>query len=146
MPCWRPGGGGPGGVVQDGSGLPPGTEPVRPHVRLRSALGGGDGIGASSGVSGVLDVLVGRAVRVAGWEQAIDLALDRPDLVVVTGEGDRFADSGWRVRSAKGVVTAAAVEEARHRAEEASVQADAAAERLRVARRMAEETRARRQQ
>jgi chromosome segregation protein len=134
-------GGGPGGVVQDGSGLPPGTEPVRPHVRLRSALGGGDGIGASSGVSGVLDVLVGRAVRVAGWEQAIDLALDRPDLVVVTGEGDRFADSGWRVRSAKGVVTAAAVEEARHRAEEASVQADAAAERLRAARRMAEETR-----
>ena len=49
----------------------------------------------------MLDALVGRAVRVAGWEQAVDLALDRPDLVVVTGQGDRFADSGWRVRSAR---------------------------------------------
>ena len=45
---------------------------------------------------------------------------DRPDLVVVTGDGDRFADSGWRVRSARGVVTAAAVEEAHRRAEAAA--------------------------
>lgn len=95
----------------------------------------------AAGIGGVLDALVGRAVRVAGWEQAVDLALDRPELVVVTGEGDRFADSGWRVRSAKGVVTAAAVEEARQRAEEASAQADAASERLAAERRGAELTR-----
>jgi chromosome segregation ATPase len=89
----------------------------------------------------VLDALLGRAVRVAGWEQAVDLALDRPDLVVVTGEGDRFADSGWRVRSAKGVVTAAAVEEASRRAEEAAARADSAGERLAEARRTVEEMR-----
>jgi len=120
--------------------LPPGAEAVRPHVRVR---GGGVGSGGvtAAGIGGVLDALVGRAVRVAGWEQAVDLALDRPELVVVTGEGDRFADSGWRVRSAKGVVTAAAVEEARQRAEEASAQADAASERLAVERRGAELTR-----
>ena len=42
----------------------------------------------------MLDALLGRAVRVDGWEQALDLALDRPDLVVVTADGDRFADVG----------------------------------------------------
>jgi len=120
--------------------LPRGAEAVRPHVRVRAGDAGLGG-GAGTGVSGVLDALVGRAVRVAGWEQAVDLALDRPELVVVTGEGDRFADSGWRVRSAKGVVTAAAVEEARRRAEEASVQADAASERLVVEREGVEQTR-----
>jgi chromosome segregation protein len=105
--------------------LPDGAEGLRPHVRLR----GGGGL-----VEGVLDSLIGRAVRVAGWEEAIDLALDRPDLVVVTGQGDRFATSGWRVRSNRGVVTAAAVEEAEQRASGAASQADQAAERLGSAR------------
>ncbi|HVX23618.1 MAG TPA: AAA family ATPase [Acidimicrobiales bacterium] len=145
-------------------GLPPGAEPVRPHVRLRGGAGGaagggsggsggdgdgggGGGVGGSGpggarpGVGGVLDVLVGRAVRVADWEQAVDLALDRPDLVVVTVRGDRFADSGWRVRSTKGVVTAAAVEEAQRGAEEAAAQADRAATRLADARQALEQAR-----
>ena len=74
----------------------------------------------------MLDTLVGRAVRVDGWEEAIDLSLARDDLVVVTPEGDRFAATGWRVRSASGVVTAAAVEEARRRAEEAAAAAELA--------------------
>jgi chromosome segregation protein len=121
-----------GAPTPTAAGLPPGAEAVRPHVRVRQG---------GAGVAGVLDALLGRAVRVAGWEQAVDLALDRPELVVVTGEGDRFADSGWRVRSAKGVVTAAAVEEANRRAEVAAAAADDAGRRLAEARRVAEGTR-----
>jgi chromosome segregation protein len=101
------------------TGLPPGTsaQSVRSHVRARQG-----GAVAES----VLDTLVGRAVRVDGWEEAIDLSLARDDLVVVTPEGDRFAATGWRVRSGAGVVTKAAVEEARRRAEEAAAAAELA--------------------
>jgi chromosome segregation protein len=102
-----------------------GAEPVRSHVRARP----GEAV-----AEGVLGALLGRAVRVAGWEEAIDLSLDREDLVVVTPEGDRFASTGWRVRSSSGVVTAAAVEEAQRVAEEAASEADAARARLAVAR------------
>ncbi len=107
--------------------LPPGSsaEAVRRHVRVRRG-----GAVAES----VLDTLVGRAVRVDGWEEAIDLSLARDDLIVVTPEGDRFAATGWRVRSGTGVVTAAAVEEARRRAEEAAVAAELARARLTEAR------------
>jgi len=99
--------------------LPPGSsaEPVRGHVRVRHG---------GSVAESVLDTLVGRAVRVNGWEEAIDLSLARDDLVVVTPEGDRFAATGWRVRSATSVVTAAAVEEARRRAEDAAGAAELA--------------------
>ena len=107
--------------------LPPGSsaEPVRGHVRARHG-----GAVAES----VLDTLVGRAVRVDGWEEAIDLSLARDDLVVVTPEGDRFAATGWRVRSGSGVVTAAAVEEARRKAEEAAAAAELARAHLTEAR------------
>ena len=99
--------------------LPPGSsaEPVRRHVRVRHG---------GSVAESVLDTLVGRAVRVDGWEEAIDLSLARDDLVVVTPEGDRFAATGWRVRSATSVVTAASVEEARRRAEDAAATAELA--------------------
>ena len=101
------------------SELPPGSsaEPVRRHVRVRHG---------GSVAESVLDTLVGRAVRVDGWEEAIDLSLARDDLVVVTPEGDRFAATGWRVRSATSVVTAASVEEARRRAEDAAAGAELA--------------------
>ncbi len=104
------------GGLQSEEGLPDGAEPLRRHIRARG--------GSAVQVADVSDSLVGRAVRVRGWEEAIDLSLDRPDLVVVTTEGDRFAASGWRVRSSKGVVTAAAVEEAERRAVEAAEAAD----------------------
>src|SRR5579875_540157 len=52
--------------------VPDGAQAIRPHVRLRRAV--------SADVEDVLDVLVGGAVRVEGWEAALDLALDRPDL------------------------------------------------------------------
>jgi chromosome segregation protein len=101
------------------SELPPGSsaEPVRRHVRARHG---------GSVAESVLDTLVGRAVRVDGWEEAIDLSLARDDLVVVTPEGDRFAATGWRVRSTTSVVTAASVEEARRRAETAAAAAELA--------------------
>ena len=99
--------------------LPPGTsaEPVRRHVRARHG-----GAAAES----VLDALVGRALRVDGWEEAIDLSLAHDDLVVVTPDGDRFAATGWRVRSGAAVVTAAAVEEAGRRAAEAAAASELA--------------------
>jgi chromosome segregation protein len=107
--------------------LPAGSsaQPVRSHVRARH----GEAIAES-----VLDALVGRAVRVDGWEEAIDLSLARDDLVVVTPEGDRFAATGWRVRSATSVVTAVAVEEAQGRAAEAAAAADVARAQLSDAR------------
>ncbi len=92
-------------------------------VQSRSAATSGRASGGAVAES-VLDTLIGRAVRVDGWEEAIDLSLGRDDLIVVTIEGDRFAASGWRVRSGSGVVTAAAVEEARSRAEAAAAAAE----------------------
>ena len=88
-----------------------GAQPVRRHVRARH----GEAVAES-----VLDALIGHAVRVDGWEEAIDLSLERDDLIVVTPEGDRFAATGWRVRSSTSVVTAAAVEEAQRRSTEAA--------------------------
>jgi chromosome segregation protein len=113
----------PPGAPGSPSAVPGGSsaEPVRSHVRARR----GGGVAES-----VLNALVGRAVRVDGWEEAIDLSLAREDLVVVTPEGDRFAATGWRVRSATNVVTGAAVDEARRRAEEAAGAADTARVRL----------------
>jgi chromosome segregation protein len=105
-------------TLSDGD-LSPGSsaEPVRRHVRARHG-----GVEAEA----VLDALVGRAVRVDGWEEAIDLSLAHDELVVVTPAGDRFATTGWRVRSGTAVVTAAAVEEAGQRAQEAAAASELA--------------------
>ena len=110
-------------------------EPVRAHVRGRR---GRD----VAGLDRLLDTLLANAVcPLGGWSGAIDLALDRPDLVVVTREGDRFSASGWRVRAGGGVVTAAVVDEARGRAERARGEAERAAEERRLARVAVEEAR-----
>jgi chromosome segregation protein len=114
--------------------VPAGAEPLRPHVRTRR--------GAPGPLDSVLDAVLGSAVAVEGWEHAIDLALDRPDLVVVTTEGDRFARTGWRARSSSHLVTVTAVEESESRAALAAAEADAAAEGLERARAVLEETRA----
>ena len=113
--------GGAGGVA-----APAGTESIRSHVRPRR---GGAGL---PGLEAALDTLLhGSFCAVGGWSDAIDLALSRPDLVVVTREGDRFSSTGWRVRSGGGVVTAAVVDEARGRADIAAVAAaEAASERV----------------
>ncbi len=116
---------------------PPFTDAVRHHVRPRSGRPGVHGLDA------VLDTLLaGSVCPRGGWTDAIDLALSRPDLVVVTREGDRFSSTGWRVRASGGVVTAAVVDEARARAEVARGEAAKAAGERRAARVTVEETRA----
>ncbi len=114
--------------------LPAGAEALRPHVRSR--------LGANGPLDAVLDAVLAPVVAVEGWEPAIDVALDRPDLVVVTAEGDRFARSGWRTRSSSRLVTVAAVEEAEGRAVLAAAEAEAVATRLAEARAAHEAARA----
>ncbi len=90
----------------------------------------------------VLDTLLSQSCCVRrGWSEAIDLALARPDLVVVTRDGDRFSSSGWRVRATGGVVTAAVVDEARSRVEMAALATSHAAEERAAARSALETTR-----
>jgi chromosome segregation protein len=127
------GGSNPAGAVGSAAAVP--GEPVRAHVRVRR---GRD----VPGLDRLLDTLLSHAVcPLGGWTGAIDLALDRPDLVVVTREGDRFSASGWRVRAGGGVVTAAVVDEARERAERAQGEAERAVEERRLARVAVEGTR-----
>lgn len=116
--------------------VPPGTESIRVHVRPRPGAGGGPELAA------LLDRLLAATCCAGnGWSEAIDLALARPDLVVVTREGDRFSSAGWRVRAGAGVVTAGVVEEARARAEQAGVTAEEVAAERSAARASAEATR-----
>ena len=88
-----------------GTPQPSGGEAVRPHVRSRL-----------DGVPALLDAVLGTAVRVDAWSDAVDLALSAPWAVVVTAGGDRFGPSGWRIGGAGGGATAAALEEAQERA------------------------------
>ena len=89
-----------------GSSVAPPTHgvPVRPHVRSRQA-----------GVAELLDSIIGSAVRVSTWADAIDVAIANPQAVVVTVDGDRFGPTGWRVGVAGGGATASALEEAQER-------------------------------
>jgi chromosome segregation protein len=80
---------------------PPAGTPVRPHVRGRNA-----------GVEGLLDIILGGAVRADDFSHAVDIALAHPTHVVVTADGDRFGPSGWRVGASGGGATAAALDEA----------------------------------
>ncbi|MHB1906643.1 MAG: chromosome segregation SMC family protein, partial [Acidimicrobiales bacterium] len=83
---------------------PAGCRALRERVRAR--------VGAPAHVERVLDALFARAVVAPGWEAGVEVAIEHPDLVVVTDEGDRFAASGWRVASGRAVVTRQTVEEA----------------------------------
>ena len=106
-----------------GGSLPAGAAPLRSHVR-----------GRLPGVDSLLDDLLGRAVVVdAGWERALDIAIEAPDLVVVTSAGDRFSGGLWRTGASGPGATGAALEEARERAAVASAAASAAAAALRDA-------------
>ncbi len=132
----------PGGAVialpDPGSpvGLPflpdlPGVEAVRSHVRSRLP-----------GLDSLLDLLLGSAVCVPGsWEEALDLALDRPDLVVVTRGGDRFAITAWRTGAGTTGATGAALEEAVAASQAAASVAEAAGTARAEARRLLQEAR-----
>ncbi|MDQ6783768.1 MAG: chromosome segregation protein SMC [Actinomycetota bacterium] len=112
--------------------------PLRGRVRARLP-----------GVTGLLDAILVRSVVVDGaWEEAIDLAVARPDLVVVTPEGDRFTQGLWRVGTSATGATGAALAEATAAAQAAASDAADGREQLRsaksavdAARREANETR-----
>jgi chromosome segregation protein len=118
------------GITPNHGRLPDVGEAVLPHVRS-----------GRPGMSGLLDALVGAAVRVDGLDQAIEAALTHPGAVIVTPAGDRFAPNGWRVGAAAGGATAAALTDARQRAEEAETKLAAAEVALRQARDAQEATR-----
>jgi len=66
-----------------------GVELLRRHVRPRVPP-----------VAGVLDRLLRDAVGVRGdWARAVEVALQRPDITVVSTDGDRFSSAGWVVRA-----------------------------------------------
>ena len=99
-----------GAVLALGGSVPapaavPGGDAVRPHVRSGVA-----------GVPALLDAVLGGAVRVNGWADAVDMAIAHPASVVVTAAGDRFGPQGWRLGAAGGGATAAALDEAQQRA------------------------------
>ena len=90
------------------AGPPPalGAEPMRAHVRS-----------AVAAVSTLLDDLLAGAVVVSGgWQQAVDVALAAPQLVVVTLDGDRFSSRGWSTGAGTNGATGAALKEATDRA------------------------------
>ncbi len=86
--------------------LPRGAEALRTHVHS-----------AVPEVLSLLDRLLdGTAVVQGGWELALQMALDRPDLTLLTVEGDRFSSDGWTVGLAARGLTPAVVEQAREAA------------------------------
>lgn len=91
------------------------AQAVRPHVRSRDPR-----------LESMLDLLLSQAVLVSGgWSEALDVAVDNPDLVVVTSAGDAFGPYGWRVGLTGSGATGAALEEAAQLAARAAVEADA---------------------
>ncbi len=118
------------GVTPTHERLPTVGDPVLPHVRS-----------GRPGMSGLLDALVGAAVRVDGIDEAVEAAMSHPDAIIVTPAGDRFAPTGWRVGAAAGGATAAALADARERALVAEAALAAAEVALRDARGAHEATR-----
>ncbi len=92
-----------GAELEWSSELPPGCARLREHVR-----------GTHGEVDALLDAVMARSVVVTGgWQPALDLALERPDLTVVTAEGDRFSGGLWRAGASGSGATGAALDEAR---------------------------------
>ena len=104
-------------------------EPVRAHVRAHAHARAN-----RAEVDALLDSLLGGAVRVSRWSDAVEAALAHPTATVVTDDGDRFGRSGWRLGSAGGGATAAALEEAVEQASRAAVEQERADAALRAAR------------
>jgi chromosome segregation protein len=109
-----------GGVLPARSGLvahvptpvpaPEGAELLRDHVRSDTP-----------GVSHILDQLLHNVlVCRGGLIEALRLAGERPGLTIVTPEGDRFSERGWRLGAARSGATRAALETVRRDAEAAA--------------------------
>ncbi len=108
------------GVTRRARTAPSVGESVRAHVRSNR-----------SDVDGLLDSLIGHAVRVEGdWTAAIDVAISHPDAIVVTSAGDRFGSTGWAVGISGSGATGAALAEATEQAERTASAADEAVTRV----------------
>jgi chromosome segregation protein len=113
-------------------GLPTGSVKLREHVRARSAA-----------VDRLLDRLLEDVLYVAGgWEQALEVALEVPEMLVVDAAGDRFSRSGW-VISGSVPDTAVAAEKTRRQAADCALAVERAHGALVVAQTLAETTRRR---
>jgi chromosome segregation protein len=118
----------------DPSRVPTGTSPLR--IRVRGRL---------PNVNALLDRLLRDAVVTdAGWQHAIDVAMARPDLVVVTRAGDRCRRGVWQLGAGGDGATGAALEEARRQAAMATAAAGHADTILQGRRQAAAEARSRR--
>ena len=114
-------GGGDGAIAP--VALPAGASWLRGHVRS-----------GQESVDELLEQLLRRAAVVeGGWEEAVDLALRRPELVVVTRAGDRFAGGIWRTGAHGTGATGAALAEARTALADAELACEAAEQALREA-------------
>ena len=112
--------------------FPAALAPLRPHVRSESAE-----------VNTLLDILLADVVVKENHEDAMEAALENPDLCVVTRNGDRFGKAGsWQIGAQRTGASLAAWEEARRNERAASDQRDACrkeTEELEAALRKAEE-------
>ncbi|MEY4361145.1 MAG: chromosome partition protein, partial [Actinomycetota bacterium] len=88
--------------------IPSGAQPLVGHVRS-----------SRPDVTGLVQALLARAVRVDDWTAAVDVVIADPTLVAVTTRGDRFTSMGWRIGAASDGATASALEDALSRAEDA---------------------------
>lgn len=112
--------------------FPADLAPLRPHVRSESAE-----------VNTLLDILLADVVVKENHEDAMEAALENPDLCVVTRNGDRFGKAGsWQIGAQRTGASLSAWEEARRNERAASDQRDACrkeTEELEAALRKAEE-------
>ncbi|MBO0694022.1 MAG: AAA family ATPase, partial [Acidimicrobiaceae bacterium] len=105
----------------DPRALPTAPQALGHHVRARLPA-----------VAAFLTDLLASAVVVdGGWAEAVDLAAERPDLVVVTRAGDRCAGGIWRLGAGGAGVTGAALDEAHRRCEMAAALVETTAEQAR---------------
>ncbi|MEC9473888.1 MAG: chromosome segregation protein SMC [Actinomycetota bacterium] len=83
--------------------------------------------GKTSQLEILLDSLLSTAVCVqGGWSEAIDIAVQRPGLTVVTSGGDCFGPGGWNMRPGEKASTATALNEARDHVQVATARREAA--------------------
>jgi chromosome segregation protein len=106
-----------------------GLRPLRPLVRSRVATGA-----PADAIDRALDRLLAAVVVADDWRQAADVALEHPELVVVTKAGDRLSPAGWVVGAGGARAAAAAAGDARRAAELAQRKAEASASAFAAAR------------
>ncbi|MEA2702555.1 MAG: chromosome segregation protein, partial [Actinomycetota bacterium] len=109
------GGDEPAGLLVLGSAAPASPLPAGcPGRPLRSVVRPNHAVVGNAGVGRLLDVLLAGVVVVdRGRDEAVDVTLAHPEVVVVTTAGDRISASGWRLGAGAPGATRAALDRAR---------------------------------